>query len=211
MRELIIELFFLFSMETGILGMVKENIVFLEKFLLIIGIFSYFAGFKIYRAIFSIIVFIGVVLTSVFLMKDYTDWGTITTIFSVLGTVFGFLVYRAGKLGGFIICGLMGGTIVWINTYSMVFSIVIGLLVASLMLFFPVIILSFITSLWGAFIIKDFGSSLITINKGEVLVFWIMVILGFGVQIITNTKQELFEEPYPPKLKSWLQKKEDPI
>lgn len=205
MKDLIKELFFLFSMETGILGIVKENQEFLGSILLIIGTFACFLGFRIYRLIFSILTFMAIAISSIFFMRNFTDWGTITTTFSVLGTVGAFFSYRWHKLGGIIISVLISAAIGWIYTYSILVSILVGILVMILMLFFPVITIYFMTSLWGTLIIKEFLMMNST-NYRRIILSFIIFSTGFITQLIINKNQELFDKSYSYRLKNWIEK-----
>lgn len=205
MKDLIKELFFLFSMETGILGIVKENQEFLGSILLIIGTFACFLGFRIYRLIFSILTFMAIAISSIFFMRNFTDWGTITTTFSVLGTVGAFFSYRWHKLGGIIISVLISAAIGWIYTYSILVSILVGILVMILMFFFPVITIYFMTSLWGTFIIKEFLMMNST-NYRRIILSFIIFSTGFITQLIINKNQELFDKSYSYRLKNWIEK-----
>ncbi len=196
--ELVKELFFLFALETGILGVVKENEDFLAIILLIIGVLACFFGFKIYRAIFSVLVFMAVTLISIFLMAGKTDWGTITTTFAVLGTVLAFFAYRWHWLGGFIICALVAIATGWIHTYSLWFSLMLGILVIASMAYVPVIMICLMTSLWGAIIIYEFLINYLIIDNGGFIVS-IIIMIGFILQMLSNKEQSLFEKIYQPR------------
>lgn len=207
MRELVKELFFLFSMETGILGMVKENQEFLAINLLTLGTIALFFGFRIYRVVSSVLVFMAVTIVSIVVMKDITDWGSIVTTFAVLSPVIAFFSYRWYKLDGLIICSLIGMGIGWIYTGSIIVSIVIGVLLAFSMFYFPVITLSFMTSLWGVLIVKDFQLNISLIDDGGTIVSFALVITGFAVQMLMNKNQKIFDKPYPHRVGNWLEKR----
>lgn len=205
MKELVKELFFLFSMETGILGVVKENETFLGYILIALAIVLCFFGFKIYRGVFSVLMFIGSTLIIVFLMRGRSDWGTITTTFAVLGTVIAFFSYRMNLLGGYTISILSGLSIGWIYTHSIWVSILIATLVGVFMKILPVITLCFMTSLWGVIVIQGFP----IIGDRGIWIPFIILILGFSLQIIMSKNQTLFDNPFPNEMKKWIEKKKE--
>jgi len=205
MRELVRELFFLFSVETGILGVVKENEKFIISILMGIAVLICFFGFKIYRGLFSALMFMGSTLVIVFFMRGHSDWGTITTVFAVLGTVLAFFSYRWNVLGGYCISISSGVTIAWVYTHSILITIITGILVAVSMRFLPVITLCFMTTIWGVVVIQEF----IIFGDKVILISSIILIVGFSLQLLTNRNQTLFDKPYPDKMKQWMEKKRE--
>ena len=192
MIELVRELFFAFSLETGILGVVKENEDFLIVTFLAVAILLCLFGFKVYRAIFSLLTFMATTLLIVFIMRGRTDWGTITTTFAVLGSIFSFFAYREHKLGGYCISILCGATITWVYTQSLAISIIAGIFVGVTMSVFPVITLCFMTALWGAIVIQE---SSVFEYMGTMLSLFSLGI-GFILQMFISRNQTLFEESY---------------
>lgn len=182
MIELIDNIFIRFAWETGILPSIKEYSDYWILVLIFLSIMTCFFGFKSYRLFFSLITF-GLVLMAIsYLLKNRTDWGSIVTTFSVLGTILGFLAYRWKYLG----LGFMGW-LISIGLLSMKLSnplIVMGLSIIStgLVFLFPVLAMSLLTSIFGSVIIKEIfylGNSMTLL----------LIILGLGFQIFTSKNQ----------------------
>lgn len=207
MRALIMELFLRFSLETGILDTVNENIEFLSGVLLLVAVLTCFFGFNIYRVEFSVLVFVAVTLVCCFIMGNRTDWGTVTTVFAVLGTAFAFFAFRWHRLGGFFVCGLIAAAVAWIMTQSIWVTIVAGVLAGILLLLFPVIMLCLMTSLCGTLIIYGFKSDITFLHGMGNQVFVIIMAAGFALQMLINRKQKLFEKKYPKRLEHWMQER----
>lgn len=200
MIELARELFFFFSLETGILGVVKENENFLIVTLIVVAVMLFFFGFKIYRAIFSVLIFMTATLVIIFIMKGQTDWGTITTTFEVLGSILAFFAYRWHILGGYCISIFSGITTAWVYTQSMMTSILVGVLVGITMSFLPVITLCLTTTLWGWVVLQEFS----LFEDIGMFLLLIILVIGFGLQVLMNKNQVLFEKPYPEMMIQWI-------
>lgn len=207
MRALITELFFDFSLETGILDTVNENIELLSGILLFLAVLTCFFGFNVYRAEFSVLVFIGVTLICCFIMRARTDWGTVTTTFAVLGTAFAFFAFRWHRLGGFIICGVTAAAVVWLMTQSIWITVAAGVLAGILLLLFPVIMLCLMTSLWGMLVIYGFKEDIPLLNGRGNLTFVFIMVTGFVLQMMINRKQKLFVQVYPRCLEHWMEER----
>ena len=207
MRALTTELFLRFSLETGILDTVNENIELLSGILLFLAVLTCFLGFNVYRAEFSVLVFIGVTLICCFIMRERTDWGTVTTTFAVLGTAFAFFAFRWHRLGGFVICGVTAAAVAWLMTQSIWITVAAGVLAGILLLWFPVIMLCLMTSLWGALVIYGFrGDIPLLYGRGNLAVVIIMA-AGFVLQMMINRKQKLFVKVYPRRLEHWMEER----
>ncbi len=200
MIELIDNIFIRFAWETGILPSIKEYSDYWILVLIFLSIMTCFFGFKSYRLFFSLITF-GLVLMAIsYLLKNRTDWGSIVTTFSVLGTILGFLAYRWKYLG----LGFMGW-LISIGLLSMKLSnplIVMGLSIIStgLVFLFPVLAMSLLTSIFGSVIIKEIfylGNSMTLL----------LIILGLGFQIFTSKNQTLFEKRYAYKIDKLIKEK----
>ena len=207
MKELMKELFFRFSLETGILGTVKENERLLEIILICIATLACILGFKIYRILFSMLMFVVVTLLICFLMKERTDWGTVATMFAVLGTVCAFFAYRWHKVGGFIICALIAAAMGWIHTGSIWITFIAGLLAGIAMLVFPVIMISLMTSAWGSIILFEARVEIPFMENLSIIIFFIFAVAGFLLQMLINKKQTLFPKKYPKKVQHWMEKR----
>lgn len=207
MRLLTTELFLRFSLETGILDTVNENIEFLSGFLLILAVLTCFFGFSVYRAEFSVLVFIAVVLICCFVMRKRTDWGTVTTTFAVLGTAFAFFAFRWHRLGGFVICGLIASALAWMLTQSIWITAGAGVIAGTIFLFFPVIMLCFMTSLWGMLVIYGFKDYIPFLHGRSNLIFGLIMAAGFVLQMLLNRRQKLFVQIYPRHLEHWIKER----
>lgn len=207
MRALTTELFLRFSLETGILDTVNENIELLSVVLLFLAVLTCFFGFNVYRAEFSVLVFIGVTLICCFIMRDRTDWGTVTTTFAVLGTAFAFFAFRWHRLGGFVICGVTAAAAVWLITQSIWITAAAGVLAGILLLLFPVIMICLMTSLWGMLVIYGFREDIPLLYGRGRFIFVVIMAAGFVLQMIINRKQILFAKVYPRRLEHWMEKR----
>lgn len=207
MRALITELFLKFSLETGILDTVNENIEFLSGILLLLAVLTCFFGFNVYRAEFSVLVFIGVTLVCCFIMRERTDWGTVTTTFAVFGTAFAFFAFRWHRLGGFTICGVTAAAVVWLMTQSLWITVAAGVLAGILLLLFPVIMLCLMTSIWGMLVIYGFREDIPLLYGRGKLTFVLIMAAGFVLQMMINRKQKLFVKVYPRRLEHWMEER----
>lgn len=203
MVDLVIKLFQGFAFETGILGEIRQY----EKFgmwcLLFLSVIALVWGFKAYRAIFSILVFMGFAVASCFLLTDKNDWGTIVTTFAVLGTAIALLSYKWIYIGSTTISVLIVSGVVSMLGGSIVVVILVGLLFVVLNVQLPVVTICLTSALWGSLMLNE-----LTMLPDGILFVCGLTLFGFLIQMYINKKQSLFKKPYPTWVSDWLERKE---
>ncbi|MDD3138411.1 MAG: hypothetical protein PHX08_05505 [Lachnospiraceae bacterium] len=202
MAEIIIELFQRFSFETGISGEVRQYGQIGMMALIMLGAFALVMGFKTYRIFFSLVLFICITVLSSVLLSGKANWGEITTFFSVVGTIVALLAYQCYKMGGCVICGLIGGIFGWILTDSIGIALLFCALAIIATLKFPVITICLFTSLFGSLIICE-----LLLTSGNPFVISAICASGYAVQMLINRRQKIFAKIYPDKVTHWLEKK----
>lgn len=203
MLDLVIKLFQGFAFETGILGEIRQY----EKFgmwcLIFLSVIALVWGFKAYRAVFSVLVFMGFAVASSFILTDQTDWGTIVTTFAVLGTAIALLSYKWIYIGGITISVLIVSGVVSMLGGSIVVVILVGVLFVVLIVQLPVVTICLTSALWGSLMLNE----LIVFPDGILFVSG-LTLFGFLIQMFVNKKQSLFKKPYPTSVTDWLERKE---
>lgn len=190
MLGLINNIFLKFAWETGILGSIREfqnNWVFV---LILIGILACFFGYKTYRTFFSLLVFMGIATACSLLMREYTDWGSIVTTFSVIGITLALLAYRWVYLGALVINILITIGLVANVSNSLILGITLSIIVGFITIYFPVISVCALTSIFGGIVITEL------FNLTNIGMF-LLIIGGVIIQNMTNKNQVAFEKPYP--------------
>ena len=204
MINIIRDLFLIFTYETEIADKIntyQEAGVYL---LFLLGVICCFLGFRGYRSIFSIIVFMAFAYVSCILWKDKISWGSVVTLFSVLGTVTAVMSYQWHRLGGFITCGLIGAAVCWLLYPSAWIAVIPAVLLGVFELLFPVIAICFSTSVFGAVLLTEFighGSG------SRLLIFFLLAGIGIAVQLKMNTGQTLFAKTCPKEVAYRLEKR----
>ena len=168
-----------------------------------LGLLACVFGFYVYRVCFSTLLFIGIA-EGLCLVMSKEPWGNVAVYIAVLGTVFGFLAFRWHRFGGFVICAAVGACM----GYACHPSIAIALLCAAVAgiaeLYFPVITICGMTSLWGAWLLADIAW------REKAYYGWLFAgtaIVSLLWQLFMNRKQKIFAKPYPDKVRYWLEKR----
>lgn len=202
MVELIIRLFQKFAYEMGILGEIRLYGQFGTICLTVLAVLALLMGLRVYRAVFSLIVFMAIALASSLLLSGKTGWGEIVTCFAVVGTVLAFLAYKWNYLGGAVVCGMIACGLVWTAGGAIWQAVLCTALAVVLAVFFPVISINLITSLWGSCVLTE----LLPIPEGIWMVLMIAA-FGFAIQMFTSRKQDIFQKKYPAAVTHWMEQR----
>lgn len=206
MSKLIEDFFVLFLYETGVLGEFRPYLEWGGNCLLVLAVLGCLFGFRTYRGFFSVLLFMGIAICCCFFLEGKMSWGSVVTSFTVAGVVLGFLGYRWQRLGGFVICGLIGYMFGWLLLPNVLTGLLGAALCGAALLYFPVISLSVLSSLWGAWLLKDCLE--IKGVSGGLLVVGVTVVCS-AWQLFFNRKQKLFTKPCPQGVKLWLEKRRE--
>ncbi len=207
MTDIITSVFTVFAAETGILDTITENQIFLMNVLFVLGIASIVLGFLLYRAVFAAAMFCAVAFCSCIIMRDITDWGTITTTFAVVGTALGFFSYSWPRVGGMALSGFAIGALVFSGTHRLWLAVMLGVGAAVLVIYFSVITIAFATSLGGSFLAMEGAIAKGFLSAGQVWLIVPAVVIGFALQMLINKNQKLFPVTCPPRVSYWLEQR----
>lgn len=202
MIELMNRCFTWFTYQTGILGEIRKYQSYSVWLLLILGFAACFLGFRVYRVFFSLFVFGTIAVACCVFMRGRTNWGAVVTCFAVVGTVMAFLAYHWHRLGGCIVCGLIGMGIGWLLVPSFWGILAGGIIAAVFMLQFPVLAICFMTAVWGGGVLSELG-----IIPGGTVLFVLASAAGFAAQMVLNRGQKLFPKVCPDKVRYWIEKR----
>ncbi len=170
---------------------------------IVLGVSACLFGFRIYRALFAVMVFSGISIGFSYLLTEM-PWCDVSAWIAVLGCVVAFMGYFWYRIGGLCVCALIGCCLGWVLHPSYLVVALMGLLVGVAQIFFPVITITAMTSLWGTYLLREgldwqFAQSLIGMMS--------IAILSFVIQMRMNTKQKLFAKTIPDGLRFWIESK----
>lgn len=202
MSDIMKEFFLEFVNTTGISEAVSPYFYLGGICTIVLGIIGCILGFRTYRMFFSIILFMGVAAGCFQLMIG--PLRSIATCVAVGGVVLAFFGYRWHRLGGFFICFLIGMCAGWLFYPSVILAVVLGVLAGVFELYFPVIAVSLMTSLWGAWMLAD-GLKL----DGALQVATILGLTFIALfwQLFINRKQKLFTKVCPDNVRYLLEQR----
>lgn len=161
---------------------------------IIIGLLISFAGYKIQKALITIVWFcIGYLLATNILSNYIAIKNTIIIISIVVGIIFGSIGFKLERFALFISISYLtykniGGYITGLDN-NLIFMIegAISLIVGGLSILFIKPILIFITGITGPNIIKYYLPTLVSLSSNIILIIGIVIaILGIITQIKTN-------------------------
>ena len=197
MNELMKEIFIKFADITGISDQVGPVLSIGGILVIVLGMIGCILGFRTYRMFFSALLFVVVAMASFWILEGEA-LRSIATCVAVVGVVLAFFGYRWPKLGGFTICFVIGMCFGWIIHPSLILAIIVGVLAALFELYFPVLAISGMTSLWGASLLVgklEFDGVI------EIVVIMLITIGSTIFQLVINRKQKLFSKVCPDKIR----------
>lgn len=199
--------FEIFASYTGILGEIRQYQNFGIWILLLLGCTICFLGFKIYRGLFSIIIFMLIALGSSMMLEGRMDWGSVVTLFAVGGIALAVLGYGWKRLGGFIVCAVSGALMAGTFSTSWWVMGLAALILGVLVLVFPVITICFTTAVYGSWLFLDVLYLMIGKDTGYGI--WVVLLAAAGclLQLYMNRKQKLFSKVCPDRLRYALEKR----
>lgn len=185
-----------FMDKTGISDEVLLYAKYVPWILLALGVLLCLGGFRIYEICFSILLFMLFSYLLTVWLQEKASWGTIVSWFCTVGVFLAFLGLYWHRLGGCVICGLVGGTVAWILCHNIWISILSAIITVVSVWMFPVIIICLSTAVWGGWILFDVMNSVgwnfyalpIAIGFG---------VIGFVVQLLWSRHQTKFKKIYP--------------
>lgn len=199
--------FEIFASYTGILGEIRQYQDSGIWILLLLGCTICLFGFKIYRGLFSVIVFMLIALGSSMLLGGRMDWGSVVTLFAVGGIALAVLGYGWKRLGGVIVCAVSGALMA--NTFSTSLWVMglAALILGGLVLVFPVITICFTTAVYGSWLFLDVLYLMLGKDTGYGI--WVVLLAAAGclLQLYMNRKQKLFSKVCPDRLRYALEKR----
>lgn len=208
MTAIIGKWFEIFASKTGILGEIRQYQEFGIWLLLVVGGLGCFFGFKVYRAMFSVNLFLAIALAGSVVLGGRIDWGAVVTFFSVVGVALAVLGYGWYRLGGVAICALAGAMMAIICSGSLWPGLAVAIIFGILVLLFPVITICFTTSLWGSWLFFD-ALCLVTGMNSQFL--WLFIAAaaaaGFLLQLYMSRKQKMFSRLCPDRMRYWMEKR----
>ena len=206
MVEVLKYIFLKFAEETEILEKVTQYGSFAPWALLALGLMLCFFGFKTYRPLFSVLIFMGVAILSCLILKDRTHWGAVVTCFSIVGVFVGFLSFYWHHPAACILCAVIGASVGWAIAPTLWLAIPLGVLGFLSALTFPVLSVCFWTALEGAWILAG-AVSLAGIPLPGALVAVVGFLGGLLLQHFTNRRQDTFKKVRPDKVTHWMEKR----
>ena len=203
MNELMNEIFLHFVDITGIDNYAAPVFSIGGMLIMVLGLVGCTLGFRTYRMFFSAILFFVTTVIS-FLVLEGESLRSIATCVAVVGVVLAFFGYRWPKVGGFVVCLMIGMSFGWLIYPNIIVAIIFGTLAALFEVFFPVLAISALTSLWGASLL--IGG--LEINGVLTAILILLVAAGNTMfQLLINQNQKLFSKVCPDKVTYWMEQR----
>lgn len=207
MAEIVTYWFRFFAYETGILDELGPYRQYGPWVLLAIGALALVLGFRVYRGLFSALLFMLVAtVTSILLRGRAPDWGDVVTCFSVLGVTAAFMGLFWHRMGGTVLCALLGACMGWAVWPKVWFVIVCALAAFVMTLNFPVFTIDLMTAGAGAWLLWDVAPGLWPAARPVYILAALAA--GFAFQYLTTLRQKLFKKRRPDRMTRWLEEKE---
>lgn len=185
MIDLLSEWFALFAAETGILGEVRQ---YQELGMFLLGelaVLLCFLGFRSYRFVIALWMYIVVILLSSFLLRDKMNWGAVVTFFSIIGFVTAFLAYQWNYTDIVIITAVIAGifaSLAGLALFGIIFCTLSGGVAASR---FPGPAVCLSTSVFGGVLLSE----LVPVTGGMLIAVYVFFIAsGLALQIFLAGK-----------------------
>lgn len=204
MESLFNDLLQLFSSCTGITDVVQEYKQIIFYGMLACAFANCFLGFKLFRILFSVLMFMLTVISICFFYRNSENWGAVVTAFSIIGLVMAFISYNWKKMGAFVICSCLICGFVFSLGVGIWICLIIGLVYGIISLLMPVEAIIISTSLWGSRILTFYGISYFKIDMLTILPLNIvLLILSVIIQVLINRNQSIFTDEKWELFKRW--------
>ena len=200
MRELIENSIRWFGLLTGLEDAINQGMPWIIGALSIIALAACFFGIKIYRIIFSGLLFIGTCVLCCLLWKDRYPWLYVAAIFSVVGVTLAFIGFRWKKLGAVLVCALEGCLLAYLVGNPLVVIILFGMIDGLFVFWFPVIGLIVFQSVCGSFLFVTLQENILWFPNFQVP---FLIVMGMLLQWFISQRIEIFDEPYP----KWMRRR----
>lgn len=199
MRELIENSIRRFGLLTGLEDAINQGMPWIIGALSIIALAACFFGIKIYRIIFSGLLFIGTCVLCCLLWKDKHPWLYVAATFSIVGVTLAFIGFRWKKLGAVLVCALEGCLLAYLVGNPLVVIILFGMIDGLFVFWFPVIGLIVFQSVCGSFLFVTLQENILWFPNFQIPFF---IVTGMLLQWLLSQRREIFDEPYPQWMKS---------
>ncbi|SCK02515.1 Uncharacterised protein [uncultured Eubacterium sp.] len=200
MRELIENSIRWFGLLTGLEDAINQGMPWIIGALSIIALAACFFGIKIYRIIFSGLLFIGTCVLCCLLWKDRYPWLYVAATFSIVGVTLAFIGFRWKKLGAVLVCALEGCLLAYLVGNPLVVIILFGMLDGLFVFWFPVIGLIVFQSVCGSFLFVTLQENILWFPNFQVP---FLIVMGMLLQWFISQRIEIFDEPYP----KWMRRR----
>lgn len=200
MRELIENSIRWFGLLTGLEDAINQGMPWVIGALSIIALAACFFGIKIYRIIFSGLLFIGTCVLCCLLWKDRYPWLYVAATFSIVGVTLAFIGFRWKKLGAVLVCALEGCLLAYLVGNPLVVIILFGMLDGLFVFWFPVIGLIVFQSVCGSFLFVTLQENILWFPNFQVP---FLIVMGMLLQWFISQRIEIFDEPYP----KWMRRR----
>ena len=204
---------------TGLAWLVEQYQPLIVQGLAVLALFSCLLGFYCYRAVASGLTFLGVTLAGFLWVLPLWGKQSAVTFSTVLGVAGAFMMFRCSRLGGVLLCALIGGSWAWQLTGqsqepAILTLVIIGAaaLAAGLLTFlFPLWSICGFTAVWGAVVFAQEGwhlwSGLPQGGEEALLLMAGLSLAGMALQSVLFRRQKLFTKIMPRRLEHRLEQR----
>lgn len=202
MRELIENGIRWFGQLTGLEGVINQGMPWIIGGLSIIALVACFFGIKIYRVIFSTLLFIGTCILCCLLWKDKYPWLYVAATFSIIGVTLAFIGFRWKKLGAVVVCAVEAFLLAYLVGSPLVVALVFGAIDGVFVFWFPVMGLIVFQTVCGSVLFVTLQENMLWFPNFQIPFF---IVTGMLLQWLISRRVEIFDEPYP----EWMQSKRE--
>lgn len=199
MRELVENSIRWFGLLTGLENVIDQGMPWIIGTLSVVALAACFLGIKIYRVIFSGLLFLGTCIFCCLLWKDSYPWLYVAATFSIVGVSLAFIGFRWKKLGVVLVCALEGCLLAYLAGTPLVVTILFGFLDGLFAFWFPVIGLIVFQTVCGSFLFVTLQEDILWFPNFQIP---FLIVSGILTQWLLSEHVKLFDEPYPKWMKS---------
>ena len=214
MAENVTNWFRFFAYQTGILDDLAPFRPYGYWVLLALGALALLLGFRTYRPMFSALLFMVIATVTSILLRGRTDWGSITTCFTVIGVPAVFMAWFWFRLDGCLLCALLAACMGWTAWPRIWVAVVCALAGLLLTLSFPVLSIDLMTAAAGTWLLCDLSPQLLArflpqaVPQTRLACTLTALAVGFGFQYLTTLRQKIFKKRRPDRVTRWLEERE---
>lgn len=171
------------------------------RFLLLgLGLIACFFGIKLYRLFFSIVVYLGILFLSIFILQGHVLWSSVVLIFSIVGLSLAIFAINWMRSGAVTIVFIFMSMIIYRFGMPVLPSLLIGLIFAVISFYLSMEVVILVTAFWGAQMFFQTVMALISIEIA-MIPDWIYIVFlataGAAIQYTFARKDTwMFEQRY---------------